>query len=659
VCGITGLIDPHGASRNPELKNIVGHMADTLLHRGPDDGGVWGEGSVALGHRRLSIVDLSPEGRQPMFSSCGRYVLVFNGEIYNHREIRQMVDTRNQISWRGHSDTEVMLAAFTEWGVRKAVELFAGMFAFALWDRKEKALFLGRDRLGEKPIYYGMLEDVFLFGSELKSLRVHPKWRGSTNPDALKLFLSYGYVPAPHSIYQGIFKILPGTIVRVASEDLDLRGRATPSTPLQPYVYWSAKDMAESSVSDHFQGTVEEAVDNLDLLLRKVVAQQMVADVPLGAFLSGGVDSSCVVALMQAQSPRPVKTFTIGFYESGFNEAEYSKAVARHLGTEHTELYVTSKEAHEVVPRLAIHYDEPFADPSQIPTCIISQLTRRYVTVSLSGDGGDELFGGYGRYIFNRDLWRKVGWVPRPIRQSVANLLSMPTPDQWERVGKVFSPFLKKYGSRGTLGDKFHKVAEVLSMPDRIALYYRLLSQRVSPEELLVGGNIKSSLPERDAGREACLPDFISQMMYLDLVSYLPDDCLVKVDRASMAASLESRAPFLDHRVVEFAWRLPLSMKVRNGEGKWLLKQVLDRYVPRALIERPKKGFSVPIAEWLRGPLREWGESLLNEYRMRNEGFFNVATIQIKWREHLAGQRNWDKLLWHVLMFQAWLEAQR
>jgi asparagine synthase (glutamine-hydrolysing) len=651
VCGITGFIDRRGSTGH-DLEGTIRRMTDTMVHRGPDDSGVWVEGDVFLGHRRLAIVDLSPEGHQPMASSCGRFMLAFNGEIYNYRDIRRKLEIQKPLPWRGHSDTEVMLAAFAEWGVEKTVGLFEGMFAFALWDRKERILYLGRDRVGEKPLYYSRVGDVFLFGSELKALRAHPQCRSEIDLDALALFLRHGYVPAPLSIYRGIYKVLPGTVVRV-----DARSTSFSAVPLQPYCYWSAREMAEGSASSPFESTEQEVIGNLDLLLRDVVAQQMVADVPLGAFLSGGVDSSTIVALMQAQSTRPVKTFTIGFFEKGYNEAEYSKAVAQHLGTEHTELYVTPEEALSIVPQLPIWYDEPFADPSQIPTCLISKLTRRHVTVSLSGDGGDELFGGYSRYVFNSDLWKKVGWLPLPVRRAASRLMRLPTPGQWETFGKALSPALKQYGSKGTFGDKFDKIAEVLSMPDPASLYYRLLSHWVRPSEVLLAGQTNDDSC-RDAGRRADLPDFPSLMMFLDLISYLPDDCLVKVDRASMAASLESRAPFLNHRVVEFAWQIPMSMKIRNGQGKWVLRQVLDKYVPKSLIERPKKGFSVPIAEWLRGPLRAWGEALLDEKRLLNDGFFNPAPIREKWNEHLSGKRNWDFHLWNVLMFQAWMETQ-
>lgn len=626
------------------------NMTIAIGHRGPDDSDIWvdPDAGIALGHRRLSIVDLSQEAHQPMFSAGGRYVIAFNGEVYNYKEIRKELDDLNAAPmWRGHSDTEVMIAAISHWGLDAAVGRFVGMFAFALWDRKERTLHLVRDRLGEKPMYYGWIENTFLFGSELKALCAYPTWRGEIDRNALTLFLRYNYIPAPYSIYKGIHKVLPGSIVTI-------RANSTSVDPITPRQYWSALKVAEAGVAAPFACNEREACAHLDSLLRRSVGLEMVADVPLGAFLSGGVDSSVIVALMQAQSNRAVKTFTIGFTEKDYDEADYAREVARHLGTDHTEFYVTSKDALEVIPKLPQLYDEPFSDSSQIPTFLVSQLARQHVTVSLSGDAGDELFGGYTRYFWGRDIWRKVGWMPNPVRKGLARGLTALSPYTWEKLFHKLGPVLPHQIKQGNLGDNLHKLAEVLRVDNPQEFYEWMVSHWRSPASVVKGATEPPTvLSDYD---HIGLSDFTERMMYLDIVSYLPDDILVKVDRATMAVSLESRAPFLDHRVVEFALQLPLSMKIRNGQGKWLLRQVLYKYVPKELIERPKMGFSVPIEAWLRGPLREWGENLLNNSRLKAEGFFDPMSIRSKWIEHLSGQRNWDYYLWDILMFQAWLD---
>ncbi len=652
MCGITGLIDPNLQSDSAlALQNDVTCMADCLAHRGPDDSGVWVDAAVgvALGHRRLSILDLSPLGHQPMYSASGRYVIVFNGEIYNYLELRHELEQLGNVTWRGHSDTEIMLAAFEAWGVKAALQRFIGMFAFALWDRRERTLFLARDRLGEKPLYYGWSGGVFLFGSELKALRAHPAFTATINRDALTLLLRHNYIPAPYSIYQGIAKLPPAAFATLTWPAL--ARHADPAIES----YWSFREVAEAGIAYPLPADETAAIGELDTLLRDAVARQMVADVPLGAFLSGGVDSSTIVALMQAQSSRPVKTFTIGFHEAGYNEAEYAHAVARHLGTDHTELYVTPQQAQAVIPRLPQLYDEPFADSSQIPTVLISQLARTQVTVSLSGDAGDELFGGYNRYFLAERIWNSLSRLPPSLRAGMARLLlSIPTP--WlDRVLNTLRPVLPQSLRYPQPGDKLHKLAELFTLQNAEHLYRQLVSHWDQPETLVIGGQ-EPATALTDTGQWANLPDFTQRMMYLDTLTYLPDDILVKVDRATMSVSLESRVPFLDHRVVEWAWRVPLNLKIRNGEGKWLLRQVLYRYVPKELIERPKQGFGVPIDHWLRGPLREWAEALLDESRLRQEGFFNPQPIRTKWTEHLVGTRNWQYYLWDVLMFQAWLE---
>lgn len=647
MCGISGGLQL--GLNCGEWEDVLSRMGAALRHRGPDDGGVWydAEAGVGLVHRRLSIVDLSPAGHQPMHSADGRYVISFNGEIYNFTALRRELESYGH-GFRGHSDTEVMLAAFSRWGIEAAVKRFIGMFAFAVWDAQARVLYLCRDRAGEKPLYYGWIGDTFLFGSELKALRAHPAWRGEIDRDVLPLFLRYNYVPAPYSIYKGVRKLTPGTILSVSPDGAARNGNCRP----QPY--WTAREAAEEGVRHPFRGSAEEAVAELERLLSEVVAGQMVADVPLGAFLSGGIDSSLVVALMQAQSAAPVKTFTIGFHEAGYNEAEFAKAVAAHLKTDHTELYVTPKEAMDVIPRLPTLYDEPFADSSQIPTFLISEMTRRHVTVSLSGDGGDELFGGYNRYLWGRSIWDKIGWVPLRLRRAAAGGVVSISPATWDAAFGVLPRSLR----HATPGDKLHKMAEILSVEDTEAMYRRLVSSWHRPGELVRGG----SEPPTALTDDTCwadLADFVQRMMYFDLITYLPDDILVKVDRAAMGVSLETRVPYLDHRVIEFAWRVPLALKIRDGKGKWLLRQVLYKYVPPVLVERPKAGFGVPIDAWLRGPLHEWAEGLLDERRLRREGYFEPGPIRKKWDEHLSGSANWMFCLWSVLMFQSWLESVR
>lgn len=661
MCGLAGFVQASFRDEN-DLTGLLSRMTDAITHRGPDDSGAWVDAKtgVALGHRRLSILDLSPQGHQPMTSSGGRYVIAFNGEIYNHRALRKELEchlsqpssemNEEAVSWRGHSDTEVMLAAFECWGVEEALSRFNGMFAFALWDTYKRELYLARDRFGEKPLYYGWMGDTFLFGSELKAMKAHPAWRGEIDRGALALYMRHTYIPAPYSIYSGIHKLLPAHMLTIP---LSAENRETP----QSRTYWSAKAVAEAGVRHPFAGNETEAVESLDGLLRDAVKLRMEADVPLGAFLSGGIDSSAVVALMQSQSLRPVKTFTIGFHEEGYNEAKHAKAVAKHLGTEHTELYVTAAEAMAVIPQLPKIYDEPFSDSSQIPTFLVSKMTRQHVTVALSGDGGDELFGGYNRYFWGRDIWHKVGWMPKSARVAMARGLTALPPQKWNKIFAGMKPILPRRLQANLPGDKLHKLAGVLACASPEVMYKGLVSFW-DPESVVLGAS-EPPTALTDHGQWADIPDFTQRMMFLDLLSYLPDDILAKVDRASMAVSLEARVPLLDHRVAEFAWTLPLDMKIRGGQGKWPLRQVLYKYVPRELIERPKMGFGVPIDVWLRGPLREWAENLLDESRLKHEGFFNPCAVREKWNEHLTGNRNWAAQLWTVLMFQAWLEENK
>ncbi len=639
MCGIAGLLN----QPRTELASTVERMVASIRYRGPDDSDVWCDPSagVSLGHARLSVLDLSPAGHQPMMSASGRYVIVFNGEIYNHMELRQEL---HGMSWRGHSDTETLLACIEAFGVEKTLPRLTGMFAFALWDGVERRLTLARDRIGEKPLYYGWCDNTFLFGSELKALEAHPAWSGEIDRGALTCFMRYAYVPLPHSIYVGIRKLIPGTSVVLSSKD---NAGFWP----KPQPYWSALDASRqpalSSLSD------DDAVSELDTLLREAIKGQMLADVPLGAFLSGGIDSSTVVALMQAQSSRPIKTFSIGFVEGDYDEAKYAKAVAAHLGTEHTELYVTPADALAVIPRLPTIYDEPFGDSSGIPTHLVAQLARRHVTVALSGDGGDELFGGYNRYFLGRSIWRRIGTMPVGLRRLMGRALTVLSPERWDQLGGVLRAALPRELQMSALGDKIHKLAGVIDVENPDELYQRLVSQHRDPGSLVIGTSEKVIWADAQA-MELDRQDFSERMMFHDLVGYLTDDILTKVDRAAMAVSLETRVPMLDHHVVEFAWRLPLHMRIRNGQGKWLLRQVLDRYAPRQLIDRPKMGFGIPLDSWLRGPLREWAEELLDEDRLRREGYFHSVPIREKWNEHLSGRRNWQYWLWNVLMFQAW-----
>ncbi len=635
------------------MRADVMRMTATLHHRGPDDHGHWCDpgAGLALGFRRLAIVDLSPQGHQPMESEDGRFVLVFNGEIYNHREIRSALRRHGEVDFRGRSDTEVLIRAIARWGLREAIGRSVGMFALALWDRRERTLNLARDRIGEKPLHYGWSGGLFLFGSELKALLAHPRCRAEIDPMALDAYLRRGHVPAPGSIYKRIHKLTPGTILTLDAGDL-ARGQ-TPT----PIPYWSAAEAVEMGASDRFGGTIGEAVDRLDGLMREAVAQQMVADVPVGAFLSGGIDSTAVVSLMQSMSPRPIRTFTIGFEAESHDEAGHARAIARHLGTEHEELYVTEREVRDVLPRLPSIFDEPFADASQIPTFLVARLARRAVTVCLTGDGGDELFAGYSWYTRSERVWGRLGRVPSPIRRGMASALTSLSPLNWDRFLDAARPLLPGPSGRQASGDRIHKFAAILRrMRDARSIHHALCSSGVEPSALMrqVG---ESGTRDDDRPMPRC--ELIEQLMFLDLTGFLPDDILTKVDRSTMAVGLESRAPLLDHRIVEFAWRVPLAWKVRDGRQKWLLRQVLAKYVPDALVDRPKSGFCPPLGSWLEGPLRDWAESLLDERVLRDDGFLHAGPVRRIWDEHVHGHRNWQQALWCVLMFQAWLHTPR
>jgi asparagine synthase (glutamine-hydrolysing) len=648
MCGIVGFLGSAGLAGHDTA--VVRRMADLIRHRGPDDDGVWGdaEAGIALAQRRLAIIDLSPAGHQPMLSSCKRYVMVFNGEIYNYDEIRRKLDAETVHPWRGHSDTEVLLEAIARWGLKRALELCVGMFALALWDRSERTLVLARDRLGEKPLYYGRIGGSFAFASELKAFRGHPAWKPEVDRNAVALLMRHNYVPAPYSIYKGVHKLRPGHILILADGDREPRVE----------VYWSARDAAERSLAHPFKGSREEAVTELESLLKQSIKGQMMADVPLGAFLSGGIDSSTVVAIMQSMSSQLIRTFTIGFHQADYNEAEQAKEVSRHLGTDHTELYVTERQAMDVIPSLPQIYCEPFSDSSQIPTYLVSKLARRSVTVSLSGDGGDELFSGYTRYRLADEFWKKLARVPRSLRRAAAGLATLPSPAFYDRLAGCLMPLVPEHRRHGRIGDKLHKAAKLLSMQTADDLYLHLCSHWTSPADIVLGGREQ---PTMLTGLDdlPTLRGNVERMMYVDLMSYLPDDILVKVDRAAMAVNLETRVPMLDHRVVEFAMSLPLAILRTENKSKWPLRKLLYRHVPKDLVERPKMGFGVPIDSWLRGALRDWAEDLFSETRLKADDLFDPAPIRLAWREHLSGRRNHQYLLWDVLMFQAWRMAQK
>ena len=635
MCGIAGAWEPAGDRSPGALADAVAAMAATLRHRGPDDEGEWTDAGagVALGHRRLSIIDLSPDGHQPMVSASQRYALSFNGELYNFEELRDELVARGH-AFRSRSDTEVLLASCEEWGVDGALGRFNGMFAFALWDAGHRALHLARDPLGEKPLYYGRVGGALVFASELRALRAHPRAGAALeiDRDALSAYLRLNYVPAPHSIYRGVRKLPAGHVLTVHAGEHALA---------EPRCYWPLHELvAKARAGGIDPVTDEEATDRLDGLLRHSVRLRMHADVPLGAFLSGGIDSSTVVALMQAQSDRPVRTFTVGFDDRRLDESAHARAVARHLGTDHTEIQLSPQAALDLVPRLPAIYDEPFADPSQLPTTAIAQVARQHVTVCLSGDGGDEVFGGYNRYTEGERAWRLLQRVPRPARAAAARAL-LATPDALR--------------SRFVPPAKAQKLAGLLRVGSAADVYTALVSAWDDPDSVVVDGSEPRSVPvELPAG----LDGLGERMMFLDSLSTLPDEMLAKVDRASMSVGLEARVPLLDPRLVEQAWSLPTDMRIRDGQGKWLLRQVLYRYVPAEMVERPKAGFDPPVAEWLRGPLRPWASALLEPSRLRSEGYLRAEPVSRCWAEHLSGSRNWDYRLWSVLMFQAWLESR-
>lgn len=653
VCGIAGFVQISQDLKSDEFALIAKRMSDAILHRGPDSEGQWVDPSVgvALAFRRLAILDLSPSGKQPMVSHCGRYTMVMNGEIYNYQLLKSEIEKSGKFSYafRGTSDTEVLLAAMTAWGIEEALRKTNGMFAFAVWDKETRTLTMARDRLGEKPLYYGIHGKTLLFGSELKALKAHPAFRNEIDRDVLTLFFRASYIPQPYSIYRAIKKLPPAHFVEFHSKT---------GTLSEPKAYWDIKTACENGVKHPFRGSEEDAVHELELLLKDSVKMRMASDVPLGAFLSGGVDSSLTAAMMQDQSETPIQTFTMGFTEKAYDESHFARKVASHLGTHHTERTVTAQDALDVIPLLPTLFDEPFSDSSQIPTYLVSKITREKVTVALSGDGGDELFGGYTRHTWGKTAWKLVDTLPDPVKQVFSSGLNLVPPASWTQFFHTLEPVLPEKFRWTNAGEKFQKLADILKSENPEDLYRTLSSRLNNPTNLVVGAKEPPTLfTNKNAWPE--ISDFSLKMMYLDLVTYLPDDILAKMDRASMGVSLEARVPFLDHRIVEFAWTLPLEMKIKEGKTKHLLRKLLYKYVPKELIERPKMGFSVPIDSWLKGPLKEWASSLLSPSKIKQEGFLNASLVTEKWNQHLSGERNFQHQIWDILMFEAWLEKNR
>ncbi|MEG3618589.1 asparagine synthase (glutamine-hydrolyzing) [Magnetovibrio sp. PR-2] len=642
MCGVAGLCLFQPDPRLEGLDVLAARMAEAMEHRGPDDQGVWTDPNAPVGlcHRRLSIIDCSPMGHQPMVSANGRFVISYNGEIYNFAEIAKELQAAGHEVY-AHSDTAVLLEACAVWGVEETLKRCVGMFAFGLWDRETQSLTLARDRLGIKPLYWAHTQKAFVFSSELKALRAVGLIEEEIDRSALASYMRYAYVPAPYSIFKNVHKLLPGHILRIA------KGEPPVTKP-----YWDVRHVAKSGDVTPFGGSYDEAVEVAEKHIHDAVQKRMVSDVPLGAFLSGGIDSSLVVALMQASSSRPVKSFSIGFEEKGFDESVHAKAVAQHIGTDHTELYVSSRDALDVIPNLGTWYDEPFADSSQVPTYLLSKMTRDYVTVALSGDGGDEVFAGYNRYFWATNIWNVSGRVPRPLRQLMAGLIKALPPQTWSGLANA----IPSQRIPPQFGDKLYKVADILGEPSIDAVYRRLVSQWPDPADIVIGDGEHQGVLW-DASTHQVRADDMGRMQLLDMMTYLPDDILTKVDRASMAVSLEVRVPLIDHRVLEFAWTLPREYLVRNGQGKSILRSILYKHVPRELIERPKMGFGIPLGTWLREDLRDWAEDLLSPERLRNDGFFDVSAVRSIWQDHVLGTRNYQYALWNVLMFQNWHKA--
>ena len=652
MCGIAGFIDIKNTFGKKQSFINLNKMSDALYHRGPDSSGSYydEEYSIGLTHRRLAILDVSENGSQPMQSFSGRYVIIFNGEIYNHITLRSEIDTLNkEVNWLSNADTETLLSAFEVWGFEKTLSKINGMFSFSLWDKKDKFLYLVRDRVGEKPLYYGWSNNFFLFASELKSFESLDIFNKEINRNALYSILSYNNIRAPESIYKNINKLIPGSYLKINCKKNQIISKKS----ISQCTYWSIYDIANKGINNGYKGTDIDAIDDLEKLVENAVKKQMISDVPIGAFLSGGIDSSLIASMMQKFSTKPVNTYTIGFENEEFNEAPHAKQIASYIGTNHSELYINDRDVLNVIPKLPFIYDEPFADSSQIPTYLVSQMTSKYVKVALSGDGGDELFGGYNRYFWSANIWNKIKYLPFPIRLNFSKLIMIFSPNLLNRILSIVLKILPEKFNIQLPGDKIHKVANILNSKNPEEIYNKLVILWTEAEKIIINFNDQNLLMENSMIPK--FDDYENNMMYKDFVTYLPDDILTKVDRAAMAVSLETRIPLLDQDIIEFAWKLPLNMKIRKGQGKWILRELLNRHIPEKITNRPKMGFGVPLAEWLRGQLREWAEDLLDKKKLEQQGFFNSELITHKWNEHTEGKRNWHHQLWTVLSVQAWL----
>ena len=650
MCGFAGFITRSTLKREC-LESRVEAMNKAIAARGPDDACVWvdPDAGIALGHRRLSIIDLSPMGRQPMVSRSGRYIIAFNGEIYNYQDLARVLEKKGY-SWRGHSDTEVLLAAFEFWGVKQTLEQCNGMFALALWDQKKRTIFLARDRMGQKPLYYGFNNGILFFGSQIKAFHANPEFKPEIDQAVIPLFLKYSYIPTPYSIYKNIKKLSAAHFLEISRSDM--AGLCLK----EEIPYWNLAQVAEDGINNPMTGSEAQMMDSLEKILQESVSRRMLSDVPLGAFLSGGIDSSLIVALMQKNNRIPVKTFSIGFNEKGYDEAEQAKRVAHHLGTDHTELYATPKEAMDLIPDLPDLFDEPFADSSQIPVSLISLLTKKYVTVALSGDGGDELFAGYNRHFWGRSVWEMIERYPMFMKKGARYLMKALSPEQWEQLFDSSSRVVPEKFRQSNPGAKIAKLSGLITAQTREEFYTLLTAWWPDPGAVLLNTNQGPQLGARSKDLPN-ISDFTQLMQYWDMQTYLCDDIMTKVDRASMGASLEARSPFLDHEVVAFSWKIPIKYKISKTQGKLILKNCLYRFLPPSIVDQPKKGFQIPLDQWLRGPLRQWAEEMLNPLRLKNQGFFNVKEVRALWDLHLSGKQNYQYQIWNILMFQAWVGA--
>lgn len=643
MCGFVGFIDLKKSTRVERLNNLINLMTDRIIWRGPDSKGIWSnaKNGIALGHRRLSVIDLSNHGHQPMLSNCGSYVLAYNGEVYNFIEIRHKL-RKEGVKFKSESDTEVVLEACLNWGVQRALRQFNGMFSFAFWDIKNERLTLARDRLGIKPLYWGKCSETIFFGSQPSTFEKHPNWNGEINKSSVASFLRHNYVPSPNSIYSNVQKLMPGHFLEIQ------KGKVISNQSYWHLDILSQKSNASSNISEN------EALEQFSVLLSNSIKSQMVADVPLGAFLSGGIDSSLVVALMQEHSANKIKTFSVGFENKNYDESDFAQQVAENLKTDHHKLTLNSKTAFECIEKIPEWFDEPFADSSQIPTYFVSKMARKEVTVVLSGDGGDELFAGYNRYFWANKIWKNIRYIPYATRNLSAQLIKSLPHDQWDALGQ----FASKFVEIKQLGNKAHKAADILSLRSSDEIYLNLISQWKDPSSVMLDG-FEHYSQIRYFSDQIPNSTLMTKMQYLDLKTYLPDDILTKVDRSSMAVSLEARVPLLDHKLVEFAFSLPEKMRIKNGQSKWILRKVLSDYLPKELIDRPKMGFGIPLGDWLRSDFRDWAEDLLDKRKLDEGGYFSSEKVRQIWSEHVKNTGDFHYQLWPILMFQQWLERQK